>query len=103
MDTAWTMAVGQDVLYPGVRGGRRSVADRAVAAYSRRMMKAATGSYAAASAIWDVTSMRTPPTRMFHPAAFLAALAGSPLPPLARAPMTPGEREVLRGLDRTGV
>ncbi|CAL9572543.1 FAD-dependent monooxygenase [Streptomyces sp. Tu 3180] len=103
VDAAWSMAVGQDVLYPGVRGGRRGVADRAVAAYTRRMMKAATGSYAAASAIWDVTSMRTPPTRMFHPAALLAALAGSPLPPLPEAPMTPGERKVLQGLDRTGL
>ncbi|OSC53344.1 pyridine nucleotide-disulfide oxidoreductase, partial [Streptomyces sp. 4F] len=77
VDAAWSMAVGQDILYPGVRGGRRpGVADRAVTAYTRRMMKAATGSYAAASAIWDVTSMRTPPTRMFRPDAVLAAVAG---------------------------
>ncbi|MFB7085622.1 FAD-dependent oxidoreductase [Streptomyces sp. NPDC056296] len=102
-DPAWSMAVGQDVLYPGVRGGRPGAADRVVTAYTRRMTRAATGSFAAASAIWDVTSMRTPPTRMFHPGALLAALAGSPLAPLTRPPLTPGEREVLRGLDRTGV
>ncbi|MET7295287.1 FAD-dependent monooxygenase [Streptomyces griseoloalbus] len=102
-DAAWSMAVSQDVLYPGVRGGRPTAADRVVTAYTRRMMKAATGSYAAASAIWDVTSLRTPPTRMFHPGAVLAALAGSPLPPSTEPPLTPGEREVLRGLDRTGV
>ncbi|MGC9377639.1 NAD(P)/FAD-dependent oxidoreductase [Streptomyces sp. MH13] len=103
VDAAWSMAVGQDVLYPGVRGGRPNVADRVVTAYTRRMTKAATGSYAAASAIWDVTSMRTPPTRMFHPDAVLAALAGSPLPPLTEPPLTPSERAVLRGLDRTGL
>ncbi|CAL9448692.1 Putative epoxidase LasC [Streptomyces sp. enrichment culture] len=103
VDGAWSMAVSQDVRYPQVRGGRTGVADRVVTAYSRRMMKAATGSYAAASAIWDVTSMRTSPARMFHPTAVLAALAGSPLPPLAGAPLTPGERKVLRDLDRTGV
>ncbi|MGW8060722.1 FAD-dependent monooxygenase [Streptomyces ziwulingensis] len=103
VDAAWSLAVGQDVLYPGVRGGRPGVADRVVTAYTRRMTKAATGSYAAASAIWDVTSMRTPPTRMFHPGAVLAALTGSPLPPLTEPPLTPGERTVLRGLDRTGV
>ncbi|MFD5006597.1 NAD(P)/FAD-dependent oxidoreductase [Streptomyces mutabilis] len=103
VEAAWSMAVGQDILYPGVRGGRRpGVADRAVTAYTRRMMKAATGSYAAASAIWDVTSMRTPPTRMFRPDAVLAAVAGSPLPRLTEPPLTPGEREVLRSLDRTG-
>ncbi|WND37764.1 FAD-dependent monooxygenase [Streptomyces sp. BB1-1-1] len=102
-DPAWSMAVGQDVLYPGVRGGRPGPADRVVTAYTRRMTRAAAGSFAAASAIWDVTSMRTPPTRMFRPGAVLAALAGSPLAPLTGPPLTPGEREVLRGLDRTGV
>ncbi len=102
-DAAWTMAVSQDVLYPGVRGGRPTPGDRVLTAYTRRMMKAATGSYAAASAIWDVTSLRTPPTRMFRPGAVLAALAGSPLPPSTEPPLTPEERNVLRGLDRTGV
>ncbi|WP_328657286.1 FAD-dependent monooxygenase [Streptomyces sp. NBC_00334] len=103
VDAAWSVAVGQDVLYPGVRGGRPGVADRAVTAYTRRMTRAATGSFAAASALWDVTSMRTPPTRVFHPAAVLAALTGPPLPLLTGPPLTPAEREVLTGLDRTGV
>ncbi|MGW5566460.1 FAD-dependent oxidoreductase [Streptomyces tendae] len=102
VDAAWAMAVGQDVLYPATRGGRPGIADRAVTAYTRRMTRAAAGSFAAASAIWDVTSMRTPPTRMFHPAAVLAALTGSPLPALSGPPLTPAEREVLDGLDRTG-
>ncbi|MFJ4332612.1 MULTISPECIES: FAD-dependent monooxygenase [unclassified Streptomyces] len=103
VDAAWAMAVGQDVLYPATRGGGRpGLADRAVTAYTRRMTRAATGSFAAASAIWDVTSMRTPPTRMFRPDAVLAALAGPPLPLLTGPPLTPGERAVLAGLDRTG-
>ncbi|MEU0223527.1 FAD-dependent monooxygenase [Streptomyces sp. NPDC006284] len=102
VDAAWSLAVGQDVRYPGVRGGRPGAADRVVTAYTRRLTRAATGSYAAASALWDVTSMRTPPTRLFRPDAFLAALAGPALPPPAQPPLTPGEREVLRGLDRTG-
>ncbi|MFF8570786.1 NAD(P)/FAD-dependent oxidoreductase [Streptomyces sp. NPDC015408] len=102
VDAAWSMAVGQDVLYPGVRGGRPGATDRVVTAYTRRMTRAATGSFAAASAIWDVTSMRTPPTRMFRPDAALAALTGSPLPPLAGPPLTPEERGVLGALDRTG-
>ncbi|MFD5458610.1 FAD-dependent monooxygenase [Streptomyces olivaceus] len=101
VDAAWSMAVGQDVLYPGTRGGRPSAADRAVSAYTRRMTRASTGSYAAASAIWDVTSMRASPARMFRPSAVLAALAGPPLPLLTGPPLTPGEREVLAGLDRT--
>lgn len=103
-DVAWSMAVGQDVLYPDVRGGTPpGVGDRVMTAYTRRMTRAATGSYAAASVLWDVSSLRTPPARMFRPSAMLAALAGSPLPPSVEPPLTPGEREVLRGLDRTGV
>ncbi|MFI2377381.1 NAD(P)/FAD-dependent oxidoreductase [Streptomyces sp. NPDC018964] len=103
-DAAWSMAVGQDVLYPDVRGATPpGVGDRMVTAYTRRMMRTATGSYAAASAVWDVTSLRASPGRMFRPSAVLAAVTGSPLPPSTEPPLTPGEREVLRGLDRTGV
>jgi len=40
---------------------------------------------------------------MFRPTAALAALAGSPLPPLTEAPMTTPERELVRRLDRTGL
>ncbi|MEV5434326.1 FAD-dependent monooxygenase [Streptomyces sp. NPDC052701] len=102
VDAAWSMAVSQDVLYPGVRGGRPGPADRLVTAYTRRMTRAATGSYRAACAVWDVTSLRTGPARLFRPDAVLAALAGSPLPPAAGPPLTPGERRVLSALDRTG-
>ncbi|UXI78620.1 FAD-dependent monooxygenase [Streptomyces vinaceusdrappus] len=102
VDAAWLPAVSPDVHYPGVRGGRPSAADRVVTAYTRRMTRAATGSYAAASALWDVTSMRTSPARLFRPDAILAALAGPPLPLLAQAPLTPAERRTLRDLDRTG-
>ncbi|WP_106977792.1 FAD-dependent monooxygenase [Streptomyces violaceorubidus] len=103
VDAAWAMAVGQDVLYPGTRGGGRpGIADRAATAYTRRLTRAATGNLAAASALWDVTSMRTAPTRLFHPSAILAALAGPPLPLPAGPPLTPAERETLTGLDRTG-
>ncbi|MGW4545902.1 FAD-dependent monooxygenase [Streptomyces violaceorubidus] len=103
VDAAWAMAVGQDVLYPGTRGGGRpGIADRAATAYTRRLTRAATGNLAAASALWDVTSMRTPPARLFHPSAVLAALAGPPLPLPAGPPLTPAERETLTGLDRTG-
>ncbi|MDN3288553.1 FAD-dependent monooxygenase [Streptomyces thermocarboxydus] len=103
-EPAWTMAVSQDVLYPDVRGGGRpSPADRLVTAYTRRMMRAATGSFTAASVIWDVTSLLTPPTRMFRPTAAVAALAGPPLPLLTEAPLTTQERELVRRLDRTGV
>ncbi|MGC9537605.1 FAD-dependent oxidoreductase [Streptomyces sp. UG1] len=102
VDGAWTMAVSQDVWYPGTRGGSPGLADRLVTAYTRRMIRTATGSYPAASAVWDVTSMTTGPTRLLRPSTVLATLNGPPLPPAEGAPLTKQEREILRDLDRTG-
>ncbi|MEU3658659.1 FAD-dependent monooxygenase [Streptomyces sp. NPDC032940] len=99
---AWAMAVGQDVRYPGTRGGSPNAADRLVGAYTRRLTRTATGSYPAAAALWDVTSILAGPERVLRPATLLATLAGPPLPPPAGPPLTPSERDVLRALDRTG-
>ncbi|MGW0997758.1 NAD(P)/FAD-dependent oxidoreductase [Streptomyces sp. NPDC002523] len=101
VEAAWTLAVSTDVLYPGVHGGRPTLADRLAAGYSQRLTRAATGSYAAASALWDVTGLRTGPSRLMRPATVLAALAGSPLPPLAGPPLTARERVLLSRLTRT--
>ncbi|MFJ8631157.1 FAD-dependent oxidoreductase [Streptomyces sp. NPDC093568] len=101
VEGAWTMAVSQDVWFPGTRGGSPGVADRLVTAYTRRMIRTATGSYTAASAVWDVTSMTTGPTRLLRPSTVLATLSGPPMPAAVGAPLTKEEREILRGLDRT--
>ncbi|MET8243102.1 FAD-dependent monooxygenase [Streptomyces sp. NPDC005202] len=101
VDAAWAAAVGQDVWYPGTRGGRPGLADRLVTGYSRRLTKTATGSYQAAAALWDVTSLRTGPARLLHPGTALAVLSGSPLPPLSGPPLTRAERKILHDLDRT--
>jgi len=103
VDAAWAMAVGQDVWYPRTRGGRPSAGDRLVTRYSRRLTRAATGSYRAAAALWDVTSLTAGPERLLHPATVLAVINGSLLPPLREPPLSAGEREVLRGLERMSV
>ncbi|WP_037672164.1 NAD(P)/FAD-dependent oxidoreductase [Streptomyces griseus] len=101
VEAAWAMAVGQDVWYPRTRGGRPSVADRLVTRYSRRLTRAATGSYEAAAALWDITSLTAGPERLFRPGTLLAVLNGPLLPALEGPPLTEGERDVLRALDRT--
>ncbi|MFF3335504.1 NAD(P)/FAD-dependent oxidoreductase [Streptomyces sp. NPDC002888] len=103
VEAAWAMAVGQDVWYPRTRGGRPSAADRLVTRYSRRLTKAATGSYEAAAALWDVTSLNAGAGRLFRPGTLLAVLNGPLLPALAGPPLTEEERGVLRALDRTSV
>ncbi|WSQ08785.1 FAD-dependent monooxygenase [Streptomyces sp. NBC_01231] len=103
VDAAWALAVGQDVWYPQTRGARPNAGDRLVTRYSRRLTRAATGSYRAAAALWDVTSLTAGPERLLHPATVLAVLNGSLLPPLREPPLSAGEREVLRGLERMAV
>jgi hypothetical protein len=87
-----------DVLYPDVRGARPTIADRLSATYSRRLTRAATGSYNAAAALWDITSLEAPPTRVLHPKALLAALAGPLLPETSEPPLQPSERQILERL-----
>ncbi|MER6219090.1 FAD-dependent monooxygenase [Streptomyces sp. 900105755] len=91
----WATAVGQDVWYPETRGGAPKAADRLVTRYSRRLLKAATGSYPAAAALWDVSSLETGPSRLLRPSALLAALNGPLLPPLSAPPLTPAEQKLL--------
>ncbi|MGW1783930.1 NAD(P)/FAD-dependent oxidoreductase [Streptomyces sp. NPDC002143] len=98
IEAAWTMAVSQDVLYPDVRGGAPTLADRLAANYTRRLTKAATGSYRAASALIDVTSLTAGPTRVLRPTAVLDALMGPLLPVLSQPPLTHSEQEMLLGL-----
>ncbi|MFF8590400.1 FAD-dependent monooxygenase [Streptomyces sp. NPDC015220] len=102
VDAAWAAAVGQDVWYPGTRGARPGPADRLVTAFSRRLTRAATGSYRAAAALWDVTSMNTGPERLLRPGTLLDVACGALLPPLSGPPLTAAERAVLDDLDRTG-
>ncbi|MER6266158.1 FAD-dependent monooxygenase [Streptomyces sp900105755] len=97
----WATAVGQDVWYPETRGGAPKAADRLVTRYSRRLLKAATGSYQAAAALWDVSSLETGPSRLLRPSALLAALNGPLLPPLSGPPLTPAEQKLLDELDQT--
>ncbi|MFG2131734.1 FAD-dependent monooxygenase [Streptomyces sp. NPDC048751] len=103
VETAWAMAVGQDVWYPRTRGGQPSAADRLVTRYSRRLTRASTGSYEAAAALWDVTSLNSGVGRLLRPGTVLAVLNGPLLPSLAGPPLSDAEREILRGLDRTSV
>ncbi|MGW2461815.1 NAD(P)-binding protein [Streptomyces sp. NPDC001761] len=98
VDTAWATAVGMDVLYPGVIGGEPTFADRIAARYARRLTKAATGSYDAAAALWDVTSLTASPSRVLRPKALLAALTGPSLPQTYEPPLLSSERAVLNQL-----
>ncbi|MEU1268374.1 FAD-dependent oxidoreductase [Streptomyces sp. NPDC005799] len=98
VDTAWSTAVAMDVLYPDVRGEKATIADRLAAGYARRLTRAATGSFNAAAALWDVTSLKAPASRLLRPAALFATLNGPPLPRTDEPPLQPSERQILQRL-----
>jgi 2-polyprenyl-6-methoxyphenol hydroxylase-like FAD-dependent oxidoreductase len=102
VEGAWALAVGQDVWYPNTKGPDPTTADRLITRYSRRLLKSATGSYAAAAALAAVTSMEADASTLMHPGTLLAALNGPLLPPLSGPPLTPAERKTLEALAATG-
>jgi len=102
VEGAWALAVGQDIWYPNTKGPAPTTADRLITRYSRRLLKAATGSYAAASALATVTSMEADASTLLHPGTLLAALNGPLLPPLSGPPLTPAERKTLAELGSSG-
>ena len=102
VEGAWALAVGQDIWYPNTKGPALTTADRLITRYSRRLLKAATGSYAAASALATVTSMEADASTLLHPGTLLAALNGPLLPPLSGPPLTPAERKTLAELGSSG-
>ncbi|MER5756566.1 FAD-dependent monooxygenase [Streptomyces sp. NPDC002088] len=99
VDAAWAAAVGQDVWYPETHGAHPNAADRLLTRFTRRLTLASTGSYGAAAALWDVTSLLTGPARLLHPTALLAVLNGPLLPPLAGPPLTREEWRLVRAAE----
>ncbi|MDT0570788.1 pyridine nucleotide-disulfide oxidoreductase [Streptomyces sp. DSM 3412] len=96
---AWTMSVGQDQWFPGVRGKSPTLADRLLSAYAGRMSRVATGSYRVSAAMCRVTTLQADALHLLHPALLLSTALGPFLPPLSGPPLTPEERNILSGLD----
>ncbi|GAA4794643.1 NAD(P)/FAD-dependent oxidoreductase [Streptomyces ziwulingensis] len=90
---AWSLAVGQDVFYPGATEAGPTRADRLLAAYVGRLMHTATGSGRVARRVTDVTSLERGAGVLLTPPVLLAAVAGPLRPPLAGPPLTAWERK----------
>ncbi|WP_327727361.1 pyridine nucleotide-disulfide oxidoreductase [Streptomyces sp. NBC_00487] len=101
VNAAWTMSVGQDQWFPGVRGKSPTIADRLLSAYTGRMARVATGSYRVSAAMCRVTTLQADALHLLHPALLLSTALGPVLPPLSGPPLTSREREILRDLSTT--
>jgi 2-polyprenyl-6-methoxyphenol hydroxylase-like FAD-dependent oxidoreductase len=102
VDTAWALAVGQDIHFPTTTGKRPNVADRLLHRYVSRLSRTATGSFHAATALTDVLALQATPPSLVRPAALLTALVGPLRPALAGPQFTAAERRLLKGLDGAG-
>ncbi|WP_215449787.1 NAD(P)/FAD-dependent oxidoreductase [Streptomyces sp. ATCC 21386] len=100
VNAAWTMSVGQDQWFPGVRGKSPTLADRLLSAYTGRMTRVATGSYRVSAAMCTVTTLQADALHLLRPTLLLSTALGPLLPPLSGPPLTPEERNILNNLDR---
>ncbi|WNM32766.1 FAD-dependent monooxygenase [Streptomyces sp. Li-HN-5-11] len=98
VNTAWTLAVGQDIHFPTTTGASPNLADRLLHRYVSRLSRTATGSFHAATALTDVLALQASPTSLVKPRVLLTALTGPLRPQLHRPPFTPEERRLLDGL-----
>ncbi|GAA3305032.1 hypothetical protein GCM10020295_57690 [Streptomyces cinereospinus] len=91
--SAWELAVGQDVFYPGATRSGPTLRERAVAAYVDRLMYTATGNGRVARRVTDVTSLERGAQVLLAPRVLLAAVAGPLRPALGAPPLTTEERK----------
>lgn len=93
---AWALATSQDVHYTDAHGQAPTLQDRIASAFTSRLSRTATGSFFAATALTNVTSLQKGATHLLRPSVLGAALLGPLLPPLTEPPLTEHERHLLQ-------
>ncbi|MGW1975061.1 NAD(P)/FAD-dependent oxidoreductase [Streptomyces sp. NPDC001889] len=97
VEVAWELAVGQDIFFPGVRGGAPGPADRLLARYVDRLLKTSTGSFLITREFTRVSSLEAPLSALVRPRVLLAAALGPRHPPLGAPPLTGRELSAITG------
>ncbi|GGV30878.1 FAD-dependent oxidoreductase [Streptomyces spectabilis] len=95
--TAWDLAAGQDMLYPGAIGKQSHMGAKLLRSYVDRLMLTATGRPRVTRALFDVVTLPKPPTCLLHPDTVLAVLRGPGRAPVAQPPLTSLEWRVGSG------
>ncbi|MFE9591293.1 FAD-dependent oxidoreductase [Streptomyces sp. NPDC006294] len=94
--TAWDLATGQDILYPGAIGKAPGAGVRALRTYVDRLMLTATGRPLVAKALFDVMTLSAPTASLVRPEIALAVLRGPKLPPLPGPPLSDDELRIAK-------
>lgn len=92
VNIAWSLAVGQDVFYPGASDTPPTPAERFLAKYVDKAVDTGARNPRALRALLDVMSMEQPPTRLFAPDMLLTMAIGRKLPLLTSPPLSAAER-----------
>ncbi|MEU0368726.1 FAD-dependent monooxygenase [Streptomyces sp. NPDC006283] len=94
--TAWDLATGQDILYPGAIGKDPGVAAKVLRHYVDRLMLTATGRPLVAKALFDVMTLSARTSSLLRPEVALAVLRGPKLPPLQGPPLSDDELRIAK-------
>ncbi|MFF3246582.1 FAD-dependent monooxygenase [Streptomyces sp. NPDC002870] len=94
--TAWDLATGQDILYPGAVGKKPGASATVLRHYVDRLMLTATGRPLVTRALFDVMTLSAPTTSLLKPEIVLAVLRGPKLPQLPGPPLTDEELRVAK-------
>ncbi|MFI9645357.1 FAD-dependent oxidoreductase [Streptomyces sp. NPDC052040] len=97
VESAWSLAVGQDVFYPGAQEQPPTRLERALAAFVDRAVDAGSRNPRALRVLLDVMSMEAPPSRLLMPDMLALVYLGRKKPPLDGVPLTEQERKAVLG------
>ncbi|MFE7072646.1 FAD-dependent oxidoreductase [Streptomyces sp. NPDC057620] len=89
--TAWDLATGQDVFYPGATDSGPTLRERLAARYVARLMLTATGNGRVARAVTDVTSLQRGIPVLLRPSILIATARGPLKRQLTEPPLTTAE------------
>ncbi|MFD9190303.1 NAD(P)/FAD-dependent oxidoreductase [Streptomyces phaeochromogenes] len=89
--TAWDLATGQDVFYPGATDSGPTFREKLAARYVDRLMLTATGNGRVARAVTNVTSLQRGIPDLLRPSILIAAARGPLQPQLTEPPLVPAE------------
>lgn len=92
VENAWSLAVGQDVFYPGASDQPPTRLEKTLAAFVDKAVDAGSRNPHALRILLDVMSMERPPARLLMPDMLALVYLGRKTPPLEGPPLTEDER-----------
>ncbi|WP_406369005.1 FAD-dependent oxidoreductase [Streptomyces sp. NBC_00647] len=93
VENAWSLAVGQDVFYPGASDQPPTRLERTLAAFVDKAVDAGSRNPYALRILLDVMSMESPPARLLMPDMLALVCLGRKKPSLEGPPLTEHERK----------